>query len=118
MSMSANRESQIETAPDASKCVARSVAEALKSEPALEAVTIDRSQQMVSIATLGRANVPQLQQTLTVRLQKAFESGGRTPCQLLEGKADCDTCDLPLSRQELEKITIENHGNATTIARV
>ena len=41
----------------AGQCLARSVVDTLAEEPALEAVTIDRAHQKISVATLGR--VPQ-----------------------------------------------------------
>ncbi|HEX7469226.1 MAG TPA: hypothetical protein VF437_00600, partial [Verrucomicrobiae bacterium] len=39
------------------QCLARSVVDTLAEEPTLEAVTIDRARQKISVATLGR--VPQ-----------------------------------------------------------
>ena len=38
----------------AESCLARSVVDTLADEPTLEAVTIDRAQQKISVATLGR----------------------------------------------------------------
>ena len=102
-------------------CLARSVADTLAEEPALEAVTIDRAHQKISLATLGR--VPQGgMNRLTERITNQFEtaqavSAGRH-CSLLTGRSDCATCDLPLSDAERKKIIIRTEGDATTIARV
>ncbi len=41
-------------------CFTRAVAEVLAEEPALEAVTIDRAHQKISVATLGRTDVEKL----------------------------------------------------------
>ncbi len=40
--------------PEVNACLARSVVETLAEEPTLEAVTIDRAQRKISVATLGR----------------------------------------------------------------
>ena len=50
---------------EAGHCLARSVADTLAEEPALEAVTIDRAHQKISLATLGRADVPRLTERIT-----------------------------------------------------
>ena len=42
-------------------CLARSVADALAEEPALEAVTIDSAHNKISVATLGRTDVDRLE---------------------------------------------------------
>ena len=39
-------------------------------------------------------------------------------CSLLNGRGDCLSCDRPLSEAEQKKITIQNEGPTTTIARV
>jgi Cd2+/Zn2+-exporting ATPase len=106
---------------EASQCLARSVVDTLAEEPALEAVTIDRARQKISVATLGR--VPQGGiGRLTERITREFEaaqsvSAGRH-CNLLTGQDDCRSCDRPLSETERKKITIQNEGQTTTIARV
>src|SRR5262249_55130864 len=104
-------------APDHS-CLARSVADALSKDPALEAVTIDRAHQKISVATLGKTDEPRLAQNVTSRIQSAYERGVSEHCLLLEGKGDCHSCDAPLSGNELKKITIQHQGDVTTIARV
>jgi Zn2+/Cd2+-exporting ATPase len=100
---------------EADPCLARSVVDTLTEEPALEAVTIDRAHQKISVATLGRADVAKLTERITTQLQ-AVDSN--RPCSLLAGSGDCFTCDTPLSETELKKITIQNDGSTTTIARV
>jgi Cd2+/Zn2+-exporting ATPase len=102
------------TAPE--KCLARSLADALAEEPALEAVTIDRAHQKISVATLGRADVEKL--TARVSQKITAQSAAENNCSLLAGKDDCATCRQPLSEAERKKITIHTEGHATTIARV
>jgi Cd2+/Zn2+-exporting ATPase len=96
-------------------CIARSVADALAAEPSLEAVTINRAEQKISVATLGRADVPRVTETIAERIK---QTAGAEHCSLLEGKTDCATCDFPLSKSERERITIQHSGTTTTIARV
>jgi Zn2+/Cd2+-exporting ATPase len=98
-------------------CLARSVMDTLAEVPALEAVTIDRAHQKISVATLGKITEPHLTENIAGRIQRNYSATAIERCALLQGKADCEICDAPLSRSELQKITIRNSGSATTIAR-
>ncbi|HEY5233589.1 MAG TPA: heavy metal translocating P-type ATPase [Verrucomicrobiae bacterium] len=98
-------------------CLARSVVDTLAEEPALEAVTIDRARQKISVATLGKTDMPRLTENIAGRIQKTYNVGLAGRCALLQGKSGCETCDAPLSPVELQKIIIRNEGDATTIAR-
>ena len=102
--------------PD-TRCLARSVVATLSEEPALEAVTIDRAQQKISLATLGRTDVGRLTERLTEKLRQAQEAATDDACGLLTGHGSCEACATPLSAQELQNITIKSEGDATTIAR-
>jgi Cd2+/Zn2+-exporting ATPase len=90
----------------------------LSREPSLEAVTINRAEQKISLATLGKTDEPRLTGTVADRIQRAYEKGVNEHCQLLEGRGSCDTCSSPLSETERQKITIQHKGEITTIARV
>ncbi|HVU07054.1 MAG TPA: heavy metal translocating P-type ATPase [Verrucomicrobiae bacterium] len=98
-------------------CLARSVADTLAEEPALEAVTIDPAQNKISVATLGRADVERLTQRLTEKLQSAQNPESNQACSLLSGKNDCAICDAPLSETERARIVVKHDGASTTIAR-
>jgi Cd2+/Zn2+-exporting ATPase len=102
---------------EAGHCLARSVADTLAEEPALEAVTIDRAQQKISLATLGRADVNRLTERITSQFETAQAVSAERHCSLLTGRSDCATCDMPLSEAERKKIVIRTQGDATTIAR-
>ncbi|HUA37324.1 MAG TPA: heavy metal translocating P-type ATPase [Candidatus Sulfopaludibacter sp.] len=102
----------------ANACLARSVVETLAEEPTLEAVTIDRAQRKISVATLGRADVARLTDRITTQLQSAQATDAGHSCSLLSGEGDCFSCDTPLSEDERKRITIQNDGSTTTIARV
>src|SRR5258706_4157873 len=110
----------IETDPERgeSKCLARSVTNILAQEPALEAVTVDRARKTISVATLGRADVPKITERVAATIQGAQQAGISGACGLLSGESDCHTCASPLTPQELRAITIRREGDATTIARV
>jgi len=110
-------------APPASKpapenCLARSLADTLAEEPSLEAVTIDRARQKISVATLGRADVEKITGRVSDKLAAAQAVSTENRCSLLAGKDECHTCRQPLSPAERSKITIRTDGTATTIARV
>ena len=116
--MSRATEPQTRDVPDTSRCLARSVVEALGTEPALEAVTINRARQTISLATLGKTDEPRLAENISGRIQKAYETGLGEHCMLLQGEGQCRTCHAPLSPQEQQRITIRHDGEQTTIARV
>src|SRR5450756_611256 len=75
-------------------CLARSVADTLAEEPALEAVTFDAGQQKISLATLGRADVERLTQRLTGKIQAAQSADAGRICSLLSGQGDCASLSL------------------------
>jgi Cd2+/Zn2+-exporting ATPase len=104
--------------PEAVQCLARSVVDTLAEEPALEAVTIDRAQQKISVATMGRTDVARLTERITAKFQAAQTADPGHACSLLSGRGDCLSCHRPLSEAEQNKITIHNDGPTTTIARM
>jgi Cd2+/Zn2+-exporting ATPase len=104
--------------PGADPCLARSVVEALAEEPTLEAVTIDRAHQKISVATLGRTDVAKLTERITTQFQTAQSADAGQACSLLSGAGDCRSCDTPLSEAERKRISIQNDGPTTTIARI
>ena len=53
------------------KCLARSVVAALAENPGLEAVTINRARQTISVATLGQTDVPRLTDRITSTVKQA-----------------------------------------------
>jgi Cd2+/Zn2+-exporting ATPase len=106
---------------EAGQCLARSVADTLAEEPALEAVTIDRAQQKISVATLGQVpqdGIARLTERITAKFQAAQAADPGHVCSLLSGRGDCLSCHRPLSEAEQNIITIQNNGPTTTIARV
>ncbi len=104
--------------PDSARCLTRSVVEALDAERTLEAVTINRARQTISLATLGKTDEPRLAETLTERIERVYKQGLSEHCLLLEGQGNCQTCNTPLSDEERHRITIQQEGDKTTIARV
>src|ERR1043166_2446612 len=99
-------------------CLARSVAKVLSENPALEAVTFLPDRETISVATIGKADVPWLTEHIRTTVQRAQEADQENSCTLLAGTGDCHTCTQPLSELELQKITIRHDAGATTIARV
>jgi len=104
--------------PDPGKCLARSVADALAEDPTLEAVTVDQAHHTISVATLGKTDVPKLTERISATVQHAQEAADLEPCTLLAGETTCQTCGQPLSDFERRKITIRQEADTTTIARV
>ena len=118
MDMSGVHEDLAGDDPKAAKCVARSVAKAFSQDPSLEAVTIDRNRQTISVATLGQSNIPEITERVRNTIRTAQEADEKHPCLLLEGEGDCQVCTIPLTESERQKITIRHDAGATTIARV
>jgi len=104
--------------PAPERCLARSLVETLAAEPALEAVTIDRARQKISVATLGRTDVESLTARISRELKTAQAVSAAHHCGLLAGRNECANCDQPLSAADRQRITIRTEGDATTIARV
>ena len=104
--------------PEPGKCLARSVAEALAEDPTLEAVTVDQAHHTISVATLGKTDVPKLTKRISATVKSAQEAGPMQPCTLLAGETTCQTCGQPLSDFERKRITIRQEADTTTIARV
>ena len=117
MSATAQSESSVRE-PASPRCLARSVVDAFAEDPTLEAVTVDRSRQIISVATLGKTGVPQVTERIRETIQRAQTGAANTACQLLAGEGDCAGCAQPLSEAERRRITIQHDGAATTIARV
>jgi len=115
--MSLTRKPDAPRPADGGKCLARSVADALAEDPTLEAVTVDQARQTISVATLGKTDVPRLTERITATIQQTQESPAPA-CALLDGDTTCQSCGQPLSEFERRKITIRREADATTIARV
>ena len=86
------------------RCLARSLLHTLAEEPTLEAVTIDRANQKISVATLGRTDVEKLTARISHDLETVQSVSQQQPCRLLDGQDRCDICDTPLSAAERSTI--------------
>jgi len=116
--MSALPNSKAAPGNDESQCLTRSVLSALKEDPTLEAVTIDRGRKTISVATLGKTDIPKVAERIRDTFQRAQASRAQRRCELLAGDGQCDNCNQPLSELQRQKITIQHQGEKTTIARV
>ena len=103
---------------DKAPCLARSVVNALAEDPTLEAVTIDRARKTISVATLGKTDVPKLTERISQTFQRAQTTRAERACTLLAGQGECRTCVDPLTELQRQKILIQHDGERTTIARV
>jgi Cd2+/Zn2+-exporting ATPase len=116
--MSATAKADAIRKPDPGKCLARSVAQALAEDPTLEAVTVDQGHHTISVATLGKTDVPKLTERISATVRQAEESDAGQPCTQLSGERTCQTCGQPLSEFERRRITIRREADTTTIARM
>src|SRR6516225_2578431 len=96
------------TPPEAEEafCLTRSVARAFDEDPTIEAITIDRTRKTVSVATLGRTDVPKITERICTTIERVQKSRAPGNCTLLKGRGQCDTCAQPLSELQRQKITI------------
>ena len=99
-------------------CLMRSVASAFAAEPSLEAITLDKAEQTISVATLGKAPDARLAERIRAKVRAAQTHTDETHCTLWEGTLDCSACATPLSPAERTRIRIEHKNGKTTIARV
>src|ERR1043166_556865 len=88
--------------PPEAQCLARSVVDALESEPTLEAVTIDRARHTISVATLGKADLPQLTERIrdTVERTRGKDS---TPPRTTRGRRGAPASPAPPLREAAAK---------------
>jgi Cd2+/Zn2+-exporting ATPase len=100
---------------DDSKCLVQTVSEVMRREPTLEAVKIDRVARSVSVATLGRPDAD-LERVVTGRIQALQAQAPR--CGLLEGDADCASCDISTDPSIQKSLVISSESASTTISRV
>jgi len=103
---------------EAEGCIARSVVHVFDDEPALEAVTFDRSRKTVSVATLGRVDVAGITARVSRQLETGCEATGSAACDLLTGEGDCWSCGRPLLETDRNRVTIKHDGDSVTISRV
>ena len=99
-------------------CLVRTVAVAFAEQPALEAVTIHRQAQTVSLATLGRVDEAALEARFVEAMRTAQDPAGTGRCGLLEGAQDCSACERSDGPSYREHLTIRQEAGTTTIARV
>src|SRR5256885_9642678 len=93
-----------------SRCIVRSVASALAADPSLEAVTIDRAQKTISVATLGKTDEERIAQEISDRVRQAEAAAAEQRCTLLTGNPDCNSCNAPLTQGERKALTITHQG--------
>lgn len=109
------------TSPAAKKdssCLVETVAQAMQSNPSLEAVQVHQDKEIVSVATMGRHDATTLDATLGERLQKLRETPEAPPCVLLQGNTSCAGCPAEKTTGDQPGVTVTHQGDMTTIARV
>ena len=104
--------------PANDNCLVNTATAAFVAEPALEAIKINRAENSISVATLGRANNAELESFLASRIQQIQQSTAEPHCALLEGQADCSGCALAETLGQNKNFTIAQDAHSTTIARV
>jgi Cd2+/Zn2+-exporting ATPase len=101
---------------ESSECLLQVVGEAMKAEPSLEAVKLDHERRAISIATLGRPALPELEEALSKEI--AGLRAKQTNCGLLLGKENCGGCQPPNAPETLRFLNVRKEGPTTTISRV
>lgn len=96
----------------------RAVAEKLAVEPAVEAITIDRTRGAISVAAMGRPVAETEAERMGLALLGPDGPGRRKFCNLLEGGPDCHHCGKPLSPEEEKRFTVQQTPSTVTVARV
>src|SRR5438046_8692909 len=99
-------------------CLTRTVADAMKAEPTLEAVKINRAQRSISVATLGRPKTPDLEGYLTAQIRQIEQGQTGQRCALLDGADDCSPCPAPPPPAEPGRLSLRPAGDTTTLARL
>jgi Cd2+/Zn2+-exporting ATPase len=94
------------------------VLKALQENSALEAVTIDRTRKTISVAAMGRRELPRLTEQISETFEQAQETRAERRCTLLLGQGQCRNCAQPLPELQRQRIAIHHEGERTTIARI
>lgn len=106
----------------AGNCLVQVVTREMETQPALEAVRVDRGTGSISVATLGGPQHDTLANTLAERLRNAAPAGpGALPtntCGLLAGTNECGDCPLSGAIASTVRYTVQHEGQTTTIARM
>jgi Cd2+/Zn2+-exporting ATPase len=106
-----------ETQPSrGSRCLVRTVAEAMDREPSLEAVKFDRQNHSVAVATLGTP-ASNIERLVAENIRELHEDHQQPRCCLLDGDSDCERCLLPQDPALRGKFEIQHSATITTIAR-
>jgi Cd2+/Zn2+-exporting ATPase len=105
-------------APASDHCLLRSVSAAFATDPNLEAITLNKAEQTIAVATIGKAPDAQLTERIQSRIRHTQNGEASPRCQLWEGAANCEACPTPLSPLERTAYRIEHKDGRTTISRV
>ncbi len=99
-------------------CLVEFVADAMKHNPSLEAVRINRAAGALSVATLGTSPETADANLIAARLKAAHEGTPASHCALLTGADNCSACPRSATLPASRLVTIDHSPAATTIARV
>lgn len=97
------------------RCLVRVVADVLEEEPALEAVSVDRRHEAVSIATLGQVDEEALKRKIQEKLSELGEHS--EACGLLDSSRGCEDCAVRPTPAILNRIEVRHDGCSTTVSR-
>ncbi len=112
-----NTQYSTKTSRSSDHCLVRTVAEAMKVDPTLEAVKFDRARRAISVAMLGRRDEAVLEKELTERIQRSQQEAEK-PCCVVAGKGDCSVCDLPVDESLERRVNVHHEPEVTTVTRV
>ncbi|MEI7732133.1 MAG: heavy metal translocating P-type ATPase [Verrucomicrobiota bacterium] len=98
-------------------CIIQLVTEAMREEPAIEAVKIDPGHQAISVATLGKANDAQIEHWLNEQFHKMQDQTAEQCCALLGEKHSCNECNPEVDPKQRARITVQYASGTTTVAR-
>jgi len=113
----AKTESSLDSRSGDKECLLKSAASVLTAHPLLKAISIDRTQGQVSIASFGPDPDPELGETVKRSLTGAKSSQAAEPCHLLDRDTGCSECSVSLESIRSQGYVITEQAGLTTIAR-
>jgi Cd2+/Zn2+-exporting ATPase len=99
-------------------CLVQLAKEAMQENPAIGAIRINRKEQSISVATLGKADDAIIEEKLTQRLHDMPDADEESCCVLHSTGAECKTCNHTITAEEWKKINISCQPEATVIFRL
>lgn len=106
------------SAEESQHCLVHSVTAAMSREPGLEAISFDRSQESINVATVGHISDSTLAERIASTIENAQAGPSGKECGLLTGSFNCAKCASSLTESTHNSVSVKCDGSKITISRL